>query len=99
MLCTVNDAASLLVEKQGLVEIPVKYVNISRDYYINAKLLYSNSKRECCAKANDTRRQWCARMLCKSECCYEATAYENAMQSRALPGKDNVRPAWRLGSV
>ena len=25
-MCTVNDAASLLVEKQGLVEIPVKYV-------------------------------------------------------------------------
>ena len=26
VLCTVNDVASLLVEKQGLVEIPVKYV-------------------------------------------------------------------------
>ena len=27
MLCTVNDVARLLVEKQGLVDIPVKYVN------------------------------------------------------------------------
>ena len=26
MLCTVNDVAPLLVEKQGLVDIPVKYV-------------------------------------------------------------------------
>ena len=28
MLCTVNDVAPWLVEKQGLVDIPVKYVSM-----------------------------------------------------------------------
>ena len=41
MLCTVNDAAPRLIQKQGLIHIPVKYVIGWRDHECWCPLLFA----------------------------------------------------------